>query len=241
MEQVEFFRNPMQHSYFQHIKIDHSRIANPVIEIPDGREPLTDCGYLSVGPTMDRAEVYARAMTDVLGNCMSQGVDISRLSNKGIAAASMAGQLRSAAADNPDFEWAVLGKLLISMRASVKTVDNHLRSVENKIYFTQNAGLESEKELEGMLPTFSPRSWPRRIKLVFQRPTKKRKCNHALPPHAKQIMWRWYRQNIHRPYPSPAVKHRLADDGGITVNQVTHWFVNIRRRPSAQKAMQDLQ
>lgn len=43
-------------------------------------------------------------------------------------------------------------------------------------------------------------------------------------------MTEWYDKNYYSPYPSFRECEQMAIDGGISINQVKQWFVNVRRR-----------
>ena len=43
-------------------------------------------------------------------------------------------------------------------------------------------------------------------------------------------MTQWYDKNYNSPYPSFRECEQMANDGGISINQVKQWFVNVRRR-----------
>nr|ADN97176.1 A1 mating-type protein [Phanerodontia chrysosporium] len=48
------------------------------------------------------------------------------------------------------------------------------------------------------------------------------------PPHLTQA-YRWLVDNIHNPYPTPAVKSRLASQARVTRRTIDDWFKSIRR------------
>lgn len=62
------------------------------------------------------------------------------------------------------------------------------------------------------------------------KPTKRRRHNEPLNYLALQVMNTWYEDNLDNPYPSKEQKQQLAEQGGITVNQVKSWFANKRNR-----------
>ena len=43
-------------------------------------------------------------------------------------------------------------------------------------------------------------------------------------------MTQWYDKNYNSPYPTPYECEQMAFNGGISINQVKQWFVNVRRR-----------
>jgi hypothetical protein len=47
---------------------------------------------------------------------------------------------------------------------------------------------------------------------------------------AVQVLKQWFSENSMKPYPSDEQKEHLASKAGITVNQVTNWFINMRKR-----------
>ena len=54
----------------------------------------------------------------------------------------------------------------------------------------------------------------------------------GLPPHANDLLrnWLFHKDNILRPYPTPAQKIDLAKRASISRKQVDTWFVNARKR-----------
>ncbi|KAH9499605.1 hypothetical protein Btru_074248 [Bulinus truncatus] len=59
--------------------------------------------------------------------------------------------------------------------------------------------------------------------------------NEPLNQKAVYIMSKWYTENINNPYPSKADKEEMAQQGGITENQVKSWFANKRNRTNNTK------
>lgn len=51
-----------------------------------------------------------------------------------------------------------------------------------------------------------------------------------LPAAARQTMRAWLKAHVDNPYPTDEEKVQLAAAGGITVEQVTTWFINARSR-----------
>ena len=47
-------------------------------------------------------------------------------------------------------------------------------------------------------------------------------------------MTTWYERNYSNPYPTFKECENLAVAGGVSVNQVKQWFVNVRRRTHNQ-------
>ncbi len=59
---------------------------------------------------------------------------------------------------------------------------------------------------------------------------------HAqLSDHAVEIMNEWFQRHISNPYPSLAEKETIAQQGRISVKQVTAWFSNRRNRSQNTK------
>ncbi|KAM0722268.1 hypothetical protein Q7P37_001709 [Cladosporium fusiforme] len=51
-----------------------------------------------------------------------------------------------------------------------------------------------------------------------------------LPKHSTEIMKMWFDQNISNPYPSEEQKAIFSHETGISMTQVSNWFINHRRR-----------
>ena len=52
--------------------------------------------------------------------------------------------------------------------------------------------------------------------------------NHA--KSATDVLKHWFASNLSSPFPSEAIKAKLSDDSGLSVAQVSNWFVNHRKR-----------
>lgn len=57
---------------------------------------------------------------------------------------------------------------------------------------------------------------------------KKRRGN--LPKRATNILKKWLFEHLFHPYPSEEQKRQLASQTGLTINQISNWFINARRR-----------
>ncbi|ORX58023.1 hypothetical protein DM01DRAFT_1333701 [Hesseltinella vesiculosa] len=73
-----------------------------------------------------------------------------------------------------------------------------------------------------LFPTPSPPSHPLRM---FQR---RRRGN--LPKHITNLLRHWLMEHKHHPYPTEDQKLWLAQQTNLTVNQISNWFINARRR-----------
>jgi len=59
-------------------------------------------------------------------------------------------------------------------------------------------------------------------------PPKKRRGN--LPKHVTAILKSWLLEHVKHPYPTEEEKVKLACETGLTLNQISNWFINARRR-----------
>ncbi|KAK9451679.1 homeobox KN domain-containing protein [Limtongia smithiae] len=57
---------------------------------------------------------------------------------------------------------------------------------------------------------------------------KKRRGN--LPKHVTDILRSWLNGHVHHPYPTEEEKGMLMRRTGLTMNQISNWFINARRR-----------
>jgi hypothetical protein len=57
---------------------------------------------------------------------------------------------------------------------------------------------------------------------------KRRRMNFS--PEAVDTLKQWFSDHSSKPYPSEDEKEQLAQKAGITVHQVTNWFINMRKR-----------
>ncbi|KAI8974447.1 hypothetical protein BDB01DRAFT_729023 [Pilobolus umbonatus] len=60
-------------------------------------------------------------------------------------------------------------------------------------------------------------------------PTKKRRRGN-LPKEVTEFLRKWLIQHKKHPYPAEKEKIELAHQTGLTVNQISNWFINARRR-----------
>ncbi|EGZ27148.1 hypothetical protein PHYSODRAFT_469217 [Phytophthora sojae] len=70
------------------------------------------------------------------------------------------------------------------------------------------------------------------------------KKRSSLSKRSKQLMHEWFEHNLHHPYPTEEEKEWLAQEGGITLEQVNNWFINTRGRkwkPMLNKLMAEKQ
>jgi hypothetical protein len=56
------------------------------------------------------------------------------------------------------------------------------------------------------------------------------KKRSSLSKLSKKLMHDWFEHNLHHPYPTEEEKEWLAQQGGITLEQVNNWFINTRGR-----------
>ena len=54
----------------------------------------------------------------------------------------------------------------------------------------------------------------------------------SLPKESRDVLKAWVFQHISNPYPTEYEKNLLAQQAGLTVLQVSNWFINTRRRDS---------
>lgn len=59
-------------------------------------------------------------------------------------------------------------------------------------------------------------------------PVKKRRGN--LPREVTEILRSWLNDHVHHPYPTESEKAQLIKQTGLTLNQISNWFINARRR-----------
>lgn len=51
-----------------------------------------------------------------------------------------------------------------------------------------------------------------------------------LPRYVTEILRTWLKNHIHHPYPNEQEKAELMKQTGLTLSQVSNWFINARRR-----------
>ena len=61
-----------------------------------------------------------------------------------------------------------------------------------------------------------------------QESQKKRRGN--LPKRATNLLKKWLFEHLFHPYPTEEQKRALASQTGLTINQISNWFINARRR-----------
>jgi hypothetical protein len=67
--------------------------------------------------------------------------------------------------------------------------------------------------------------------------TKKRRGN--LPRQVTEVLRVWLNSNLQHPYPTDEEKAQLMKQTGLTLNQISNWFINARRRriPALNKSL----
>jgi len=63
---------------------------------------------------------------------------------------------------------------------------------------------------------------------VTIKPVKRRRGN--LPKHVTALLKTWLYNHKKHPYPTEEEKHALAKETKLTLNQISNWFINARRR-----------
>ncbi|KAG0168564.1 hypothetical protein DFQ29_010099 [Apophysomyces sp. BC1021] len=76
----------------------------------------------------------------------------------------------------------------------------------------------------------SPPSPPTPQSLAFAAKDIKKRRRGNLPKEVTEFLKRWLVQHKKHPYPSEKEKADLAHRTGLTMNQISNWFINARRR-----------
>jgi len=74
-------------------------------------------------------------------------------------------------------------------------------------------------------------------KKIAVRPVNEKMRRTKLSLKAVEVLQRWYRAHLDRPYPSELEKEDLAAQARLTKKQVTNWFTNTRKRKGNKKGM----
>jgi len=118
----------------------------------------------------------------------------------------------------------------------IKTVDDFCASyLEALKQGPSSNASESVGETNGATPHGAllahdgedPRKDPTHILSPFDE-HKKRRGN--LPKTATNILKKWLFDHLFHPYPTEEEKSALAQQTGLTMNQISNWFINARRR-----------
>uniref|UniRef100_A0A060T3Z8 ARAD1C40612p n=1 Tax=Blastobotrys adeninivorans TaxID=409370 RepID=A0A060T3Z8_BLAAD len=94
-------------------------------------------------------------------------------------------------------------------------------------------------------PSYYPNSFPYTVYGVTQHQyrandrIKKRRGN--LPRPVTDILRKWLNDHMHHPYPTEREKAELMRQTGLTLNQISNWFINARRRRLPQMHRERLQ
>ncbi|KAA8904396.1 homeobox KN domain-containing protein, partial [Sphaerosporella brunnea] len=60
------------------------------------------------------------------------------------------------------------------------------------------------------------------------RPGGRRRGN--LPKQVTDLLRNWLNKHLHHPYPTEDEKQMLMSQTGLTIHQISNWFINARRR-----------
>lgn len=114
---------------------------------------------------------------------------------------------------------------------------NNSYNFNNYSYDTPSLNSESSYKsdlsfYDSNLVTSLPQSSPYSQK---SKKVKKTSKKQLLSDDALDIMNLWFDDHVNSPYPTTEEKERMAEQGGITVKQVTAWFSNRRNRTQNTK------
>ncbi|MCJ1253026.1 hypothetical protein MMC24_000833 [Lignoscripta atroalba] len=72
----------------------------------------------------------------------------------------------------------------------------------------------------------------------FGEATHRRRPGRNLPKHVTDILRTWFSDHIAHPYPTEDEKQMLMGRTGLTISQISNWFINARRRSLPQMTKQ---
>uniref|UniRef100_A0AAV1U7B7 Homeobox domain-containing protein n=1 Tax=Peronospora matthiolae TaxID=2874970 RepID=A0AAV1U7B7_9STRA len=108
----------------------------------------------------------------------------------------------------------------------IEDYKHRLSENESAAVDSLSAVVDNTSRVSQMMSTSLPRTSPYR-KAPVDRYCVKRS---SLSKLAKKLMNDWFEHNLHHPYPTEQEKLWLAERGGITIEQVSNWFINTRGR-----------
>ncbi|KAI8358475.1 hypothetical protein EDC96DRAFT_514446 [Choanephora cucurbitarum] len=113
-----------------------------------------------------------------------------------------------------------------NLSSSSSSSGDSVATIEHAPYHPSrmNASPEVEEEEEEKLNFSKPRS----VKTSTDTTKKRRRGN--LPKEVTEFLRKWLIQHKKHPYPAEKEKADLARHTGLTVNQISNWFINARRR-----------
>ncbi|KAJ7225323.1 hypothetical protein GGX14DRAFT_638117 [Mycena pura] len=144
-----------------------------------------------------------------------------------------------------DLEVASRGGLLDRDTATMAyAVAHNITSVSDGVLLTETMGQNATEELVEMLERIDldpqtaraeprGRSQPQAQKSVTPR------ADSSLPLYIEPA-YRWLLKHLHNPYPSKSIKEKIANaTSATTVEQVSAWFVDVRRRMGWTRLLKD--
>ena len=85
-----------------------------------------------------------------------------------------------------------------------------------------------EQKMASLEDTMKRKLGSELLSIQVQIAEKRRRMNFSC--EAVETLKRWFSAHSLKPYPTEQEKDELAKEAGITVNQVTNWFINMRKR-----------
>ncbi|CAH0481172.1 unnamed protein product [Peronospora belbahrii] len=102
------------------------------------------------------------------------------------------------------------------------------RTRQQSQFQTNSADMERDESLLPSLSVSLAEISPYAMELAARNSLPKKRS--SLSKLSKKLMHDWFEHNLHHPYPTEEEKDWLAQQGGITLEQVNNWFINTRGR-----------
>ncbi|KAJ6503348.1 hypothetical protein C8R47DRAFT_1316586 [Mycena vitilis] len=109
--------------------------------------------------------------------------------------------------------------LFISFRTITDTATEQLERM-----FDERLAIDSPIA-EPLYPTSTPTSQTARI-------------DPSLPPYIEPA-YKWLLKHLHNPYPKKEIKEKIADETGSSMERISDWFVDVRRRMGWTKLLRE--
>jgi hypothetical protein len=129
------------------------------------------------------------------------------------------------------------GKKMHKVKSLCEIMDKCTREMSTKVTSSPNMAHNPrsaetpytlEQKMASLEETMKRKLGGELLSIQVQIAEKRRRMNFS--NEAVKILKQWFSSHTSKPYPTEEEKEQLAEQSGITVHQVTNWFINMRKR-----------